>query len=153
MALTRAHPYIANSAPRIRQEMLEAVGVESADQLYAAIPERLRLGRPLEIEPAVGSEVELRRQARRHARSATSRPVTGCRSWAAAAGRTTCPAVVRRDRRRAREFLTAYYGETYSDHGKLQAFFEFASLVGDLVECDVVSQPTYDWGSPPPARF
>jgi len=45
------------------------------------------------------------------------------------------------------EFLTAYYGETYSDHGKLQAFFEFASMVGDLVECDVVSQPTYDWGS------
>ncbi len=32
------------------------------------------------------------------------------------------------------EFLTAYYGETYTDHGKLQAFFEYASLVGELVE-------------------
>ena len=55
------------------------------------------------------------------------------------------PAVVRRDRRTAREFVTAYYGETYTDHGKLQALFEYASLIGELVELDAVSQPTYDW--------
>ena len=42
--------------------------------------------------------------------------------------------------------MTAYYGETYTDHGKLQALFEYASLVGELVELDAVSQPTYDWG-------
>jgi glycine dehydrogenase subunit 1 len=29
----------------------------------------------------------------------------------------------------------------------LQALFEYASLIGELVECDAVSQPTYDWGS------
>jgi glycine dehydrogenase subunit 1 len=45
------------------------------------------------------------------------------------------------------EFLTAYYGDSYGDHGKLQALFEFASLLGELVECDAVSQPTYDWGA------
>src|SRR5581483_7291660 len=33
------------------------------------------------------------------------------------------------------------------DHGKLQALFEYASLIGELVECDAVSLPTYDWGS------
>ena len=62
MSLARAHPYIPNSAPRIRQEMLEAIGVDGTEDLYAAIPERLRLGRLLEIEPAVGSELELRRR-------------------------------------------------------------------------------------------
>jgi glycine dehydrogenase subunit 1 len=45
------------------------------------------------------------------------------------------------------EFLTAYYGDTYGDHGKLQALFEYASMMGELVECDAVSQPTYDWGA------
>jgi glycine dehydrogenase subunit 1 len=45
------------------------------------------------------------------------------------------------------EFLTAYYGDTYADHGKLQALFEYASMMGELVECDAVSQPTYDWGA------
>jgi glycine dehydrogenase subunit 1 len=45
------------------------------------------------------------------------------------------------------EFLTAYYGDTYGDHGKLQALFEYASMLGELVDCDAVSQPTYDWGA------
>ena len=44
------------------------------------------------------------------------------------------------------EFLTAYYGESYTDHGKLQALFEYASMIGELVELDAVSLPTYDWG-------
>ena len=145
MSLARAHPYIPNSAPRIRQEMLEAIGVDGTDDLYAAIPERLRLGRLLEIEPAVGSELELRRRVEGmldrnvSARDRISFLGGGC--WP-----HYVPAVVDEILGRS-EFLTAYYGETYSDHGKLQALFEFASLVGDLVECDVVSQPTYDWGS------
>jgi glycine dehydrogenase subunit 1 len=45
------------------------------------------------------------------------------------------------------EFLTAYYGDTYSDHGKLQALYEYASMIGELVELDAVSMPTFDWGS------
>ena len=145
MSLARAHPYIPNSAPRIRQEMLDAIGVEGTDDLYAAIPERLRLGRLLEIEPSVGSELELRRRVEGlldrnvSARDRISFLGGGC--WP-----HYVPAVVDEIIGRS-EFLTAYYGETYSDHGKLQAFFEFASMVGDLVECDVVSQPTYDWGS------
>ena len=145
MGLARAHPYMPNSAPRIRREMLEAIGVESADELYAAIPERLRLGRLLDIEPAVGSEVELRRRLEglldRNLSSRDRLSFLGGGCWP-----HYVPAVVDEIVGRA-EFLTAYYGETYSDHGKLQAFFEFASLVGDLVECDVVSQTTYDWGS------
>ena len=35
----------------------------------------------------------------------------------------------------------------YTDHGKLQALFEYASLIGELVELDAVSQPTYDWAT------
>jgi glycine dehydrogenase subunit 1 len=43
--------------------------------------------------------------------------------------------------------VTAYYGETYTDHGKLQALFEYASMLGELVDCEAVSMPTYDWAA------
>jgi glycine dehydrogenase subunit 1 len=42
------------------------------------------------------------------------------------------------------EFLTAYAGEPYDDHGRFQALFEYASMMGELLNMDVVSVPTYD---------
>ena len=44
------------------------------------------------------------------------------------------------------EFLTAYAGEPYEDHGRFQALFEYASMMGELLDMDVVNVPTYDWG-------
>ena len=44
------------------------------------------------------------------------------------------------------EFLTAYCGDTYSDHGKMQAIFEYTSMMGELLDTDVVSYTTYDGG-------
>ena len=46
-----AHPYIPNSVPRIKEEMLREIGAASIDELYGAIPERLRLDRPLDLPP------------------------------------------------------------------------------------------------------
>jgi glycine dehydrogenase subunit 1 len=43
------HPYIPNSVPQIKREMLAEIGVASVDELYGAIPERLRLRRPLDL--------------------------------------------------------------------------------------------------------
>jgi glycine dehydrogenase subunit 1 len=43
------------------------------------------------------------------------------------------------------EFLTAYAGEPYEDHGRFQALFEYESLMAELVDMDVVNVPTYDW--------
>jgi len=42
------------------------------------------------------------------------------------------------------EFLTAYAGEPYDDHGRFQALFEYSSMMGELLEMDVVNVPTYD---------
>ena len=142
---TTAHPYIPNSAPEIKEAMLREVGAASADELYAAIPERLRLRRELDLEPALRSEVELKRELEamlgrsRSCKETLSFLGGGC--W-----QHHVPAVVDEVVNRG-EFLTAYYGESYTDHGKLQALFEYASLIGELVELEAVSQPTYDWGS------
>ena len=43
--------------------------------------------------------------------------------------------------------LTAYSGSSYSDLGKHQARFEYNSLMAELLDYEVVVEPTYDWGS------
>jgi glycine dehydrogenase subunit 1 len=125
--------------------MLHDLGVASAEELYRAIPERLRVKGLLDLEAPLRSEVELRR----HLEGMLGRS-TSCKETLSFLGGGCwphyVPAVVDEIVNRA-EFLTAYYGESYTDHGKLQALFEFASLVGELVELDAVSQPTYDWGT------
>ena len=139
MSLARAHPYIPNSAPRDQgRRCCAAIGVESTDELYAAIPERLRLGRSARDRAGASAPRRSCAATSRACSTATSRTATGSSaSWAAAAGRTTSRRSSTRSSARG-EFLTAYYGETYSDHGKLQALFEFASMLGELVELDAV---------------
>ena len=53
------HPYIPNSSKEIRERMLEEIGIESIDELYSDIPEKLRfrgemnLPQPLECSCSV----------------------------------------------------------------------------------------------------
>jgi glycine dehydrogenase subunit 1 len=139
------HPYIPNSAPRMKAQMLQEIGERGIDDLYAAIPERLRFPRALDLPPPLRSEAALRRHV-----EALLAQNQSCKETLSFLGggcwQHYVPAVCDEIGNRA-EFVTAYYGETYTDHGKLQALFEYASLIGELVELDAVSQPTYDWGT------
>jgi glycine dehydrogenase subunit 1 len=125
--------------------MLREIGASSVDDLYAAIPERLRVHGLLDLPPALPSELDLRRHVegllRRSRACAGTLSFLGGGCW-----QHDVPAVCDEIANRA-EFVTAYYGETYTDHGKLQALFEFSSMVGELVDMDAVGMPTYDWGS------
>lgn len=138
-----AHPYIPNMAPAVRREMLEFVGVEDAAELYAAIPPELRLTSPLDLPEPFVSEHDLKA----HVAGLLADDIStddfasflggGC--W-----KHFVPALCDEINSR-REFLTAYAGEAYSDHGKHQAWFEYQSLLGELLDMDFVSFPTYDW--------
>jgi glycine dehydrogenase subunit 1 len=44
------------------------------------------------------------------------------------------------------EFVTSEWGTPASDHGRNQAWFEFASQLGELLELDFVGLPVYSWG-------
>ena len=44
------------------------------------------------------------------------------------------------------EFLTNVWGSPQSDFGRNQAWFEYASQLGELVGMEVVSLPVYSWG-------
>ena len=136
------HPYIPNSAPPAKEAMLREVGVAREDDLYEDIPAPLRYRRDLGLPEPFRSECALRR----HVEGLLARNRT-CGEYlnflGAGCYQHFVPAVCDEINGRG-EFLTAYAGEPYEDHGRFQALFEYASLMGELLEMDVVSVPTYD---------
>lgn len=140
--MSQGHPYMPNSDPATRAEMLRAIGVESVDDLYASVPNELRLTEPLDLPEPLQDEVSLKR----HVSGLLERNVhTGEVISFLGGGSSTghVPAVVDEIVNRA-EFVTAYGGGPYADLGKYQAIFEFQSLLGELLGMEVVSSPSYD---------
>jgi glycine dehydrogenase subunit 1 len=124
-AVPFVHPYIPNSAPEVRAEMLRAIGVADADELFRDIPEALRFRGRLRLPEALLSEAELRR----HGEELLRRNVPATRMLSflgAGCYQHYVPAVCDELAQRA-EFLTEYAGETYSAKGKFQALFECSS--------------------------
>jgi len=136
------YPYIPNSVPTIKAQMLKDVGAESADDFFEDVPERLRLKEPMDLPEPFLSEYALKR----HVEGVLARNKT-CGEYlnflGAGCYEHHVPAVCDEVNQRG-EFLTAYAGEPYDDHGRFQALFEYASMMGELLNMDVVNVPTYD---------
>lgn len=139
-----AHPWMANSVPAIKQAMLAEIGARSIEELFEQIPAAHRLKRPLQLPRQLASESELRR----HLVSTLNKNAT-CEQYLSFLG-AGCwphhvPAVVDEIVGRA-EFLTPVWGSPQSDHGRNQAWFEFNSQLGELLDMEVVQLPVYSWG-------
>ena len=138
------YPYIPNSNEAVRKEMLDFIGAKSVEEIYSFIPDEVRMKKPLDIPAPFTTEQELSK----HMNSILAEDST-CEENISFLG-AGCydhyvPAICDEINGRS-EFLTAYSGDTYADHGKCQAFFEFSSMMGELLDLDVVSFPTYDGG-------
>jgi glycine dehydrogenase subunit 1 len=139
-----AHPYMANSTPELRQELLDAVGVDDVESLFVQIPAEHRLQGEVDLPPALTSEPALRR----HLLELLARNESCERNLSFLGGgvwQHHVPAVVDEVARRS-EFLTPVWGTPSSDHGRNQAWFEFASQLAELVGMDFVGLPVYSWG-------
>jgi len=136
------HPYIPNSAPEVKEQMLQEVGARSVEDFYEDVPENLRLREPLDLPEPLPSEYALKR----HVEGLLARNTT-CGEYlnflGAGCYQHHVPAVCDEVNQRG-EFLTAYAGEPYDDHGRFQTLFEYASMMGELLNMDVVNVPTYD---------
>ncbi|MGG3522749.1 aminomethyl-transferring glycine dehydrogenase subunit GcvPA [Bacillus pseudomycoides] len=139
----KVHPYIPNMVPEVKEEMLKEIGAESVMELYACIPDELKLKEEMNIPKAL-TEYELRRHIEgilcKNTSTSEYLNFLGAGCW-----QHFVPAVCDEVNQRS-EFLTAYAGEPYEDHGRFQALFEYQSLVAELVDMDVVNVPTFDWG-------
>ena len=140
----KAHPWMANALPDIRQAMLDEIGAPSVETLFEQIPAEHRLKTPLDLPPPLTSELELRRHLlsllKRNGDCETNLSFLGAGFW-----QHHVPAVVDEIVGRT-EFLTPVWGSAQSDHGRNQAWFEYASQLGELIDMDAVGLPVYSWG-------
>lgn len=137
------HPYIPNSVPEVEAEMLKEIGMNSLDELHKNVPELLKLKKEMNLPEAFQSEYELRRHVERildkNVNCKKNLNFLGAGCW-----QHYVPAICDEINGKG-EFLTAYGGEPYNDEGRFQSLFEYASMVAELVDMDVVNVPTMDW--------
>ena len=136
------YPYIPNSVPAAKEQMLEAVGAQAVDEFYEDVPQRLRFQERMDLPAPLLSEYALKK----HVNSLLAKNCTASEYVSflgAGCYQHHVPAVCDEINRRG-EFLTAYAGEPYDDHGRFQALFEYTSMMGELLNMDVVNVPTYD---------
>jgi glycine dehydrogenase subunit 1 len=127
-------------SPSERRQMLEAVGARSIDELFASIPEPLRLKRPLDL-PAAMSEAELIAYFRERA----SENSLGYASFLGAGIYNHLRSVVTDTILLRGEFLTSYTPyQAEISQGTLQAIFEFQTLVAELTGQEVANASMWD---------
>lgn len=139
------HPYIPNSEPAVKKEMLDAIGMESVEGIYKGIPDHLRFKGEMELPDPIISEYSLQR----HVEGLLSQNRNAKNNICFLGGGTWnhyVPSVVDTIMERD-EFLTCYVGDAYTDHGKFQALFESSSMIGDLTGFEACCTPTYDWAN------
>lgn len=144
MSRPTAHPYMANSVPEIKQAMLDSIGAPSIEDLFHQIPADHRFKGKLDMPPALRSEAELKKHLvqvlAKNATCEENLSFLGAGLW-----QHHVPAVCDELTVRS-EFLTSVWGTPMSDHGRNQAWFEFCSQLGELLEMDYVGLPVYSWG-------
>src|SRR6478736_203616 len=137
-------PYFYNTSDDIAA-MLQAIGVSSIDELFACVPDELRLKRPLNVPPAF-SEMELAQQLQSLAAKNSHTGQKVCFLGGGAYDHFV-PAVVDAIASRG-EFYTSYtpYQPEVSQ-GNLQVMFEYQTLICQLTGMDVSNASLYDGGS------
>ena len=132
------HKYFPHTPEDIRQ-MLDVIGVKSLDDLYAEIPEELKLKGDLQIPEAM-SEIEVRREIQRLASDV--KPLT-CFAGAGAYDHYQ-PSVIPYIAARS-EFSTSYTPyQAEISQGTLAYIFEYQTMMAELTGMDISNASMYD---------
>ena len=131
--------YVPNTREE-QQKMLESCGFQSFDDMYACIPEDLRLRRPLDL-PEGKTELEVRRAVEKLARKNRVYPTV---FRGAGAYRHYIPSIVSEVVGKE-EFRTAYTPyQAEISQGVLQSIFEFQTDICELTGLSASNASVYD---------
>jgi len=126
--------------------MLSALGLTSVEELFASVPQALRLAGGLDLPPGVGEPDLLARLEELADRNQVSGRELVCFAGAGAYDHEV-PAVTRSLAGRA-EFVTAYTPyQPEVAQGVLQALFEFQTMIARLAGVGVANASLYDGAS------
>src|SRR3954454_14972316 len=125
-----------------RREMLDAIGVESIDELFSAVPEGIRLGRPLDLPPGKPEQEvygRLRDLAARNVSTEDEISFLGAGMYD-----HYVPSLIDSILSRS-EFLTPYtpYQPEISQGG-LQVMFEYQTAISELTGLPVSNASVYE---------
>ena len=139
--MTQPHPFLSLTGDD-RDAMLETIGVSDVEELFAQVPEGVRLRRELDLEPALTEQelvAHLEELAARNVHTGEELSFLGAGIYD-----HYVPAVVDAILSRG-EFLTAYtpYQPELSQ-GVLQAIFEYQTAICELTGMDVSNASGYD---------
>jgi len=136
------NPYAPNAAAGVKKQMMKEIGIDDIMELYEEIPDRLRfkgrmnLPEPIRDEYSIKRHLERLLDRNRNCSDHLNFLGAGC-------AQHFVPAVCDEINGRG-EFLTAYSGFFWADHGKWQAWFEYSSMMGELLDMDFLGLPQYD---------
>ena len=138
------YPYIPNSAPDVQAEMMAEVGISDVMELYEEIPEAIRYQGALNLPEAIPDEQGIKRHIERilsknkNCNEFSNFMGAGCAQHYVPA---VCDEIASRG-----ELLTTYGAETWADHGKYQIFFEYQSLMAELLDMSFLTVPCHCGG-------
>ncbi|MCX6430450.1 MAG: aminomethyl-transferring glycine dehydrogenase subunit GcvPA [Actinobacteria bacterium] len=139
------HPYMANSNNGNFDQMMKVADVSDIEELFEQIPIAHRTKRDFDLGPVLSAESSLYRHMtgilRKSENCEDNLNFLGAGCW-----QHYVPAICDEMVMRA-EFLTPVWGTPSSDHGRSQAWFEFASQLGELVGMEFVGLPVYSFGT------
>jgi len=139
------HPYIPNSTPELKKQIMKEIGIKDIEELYSDVPPKFRLKKKLKL-PNSMTEQEVRsyiEKLLRKNKGLQDMPIfLGAGCWP-----HYVPAAVEEIIQRT-EFLTSYtpYQPEVSQ-GILQALFEYQSMICEITAMDVANCSMYDWAS------
>lgn len=137
-------PYIPNTVED-QQQMLEAIGAASIEELFAMVPAELRLNRDLCLLPAIG-ELELSAHMVQLSGQNLSAACVPCFLGGGSYDHFI-PAAVDAIASRS-EFYTSYTPyQAEAGQGNLQSLFEYQTLITQLTGMDVSNSSLYDGGT------
>lgn len=131
------YPYIPNSVPEIKAQMLREVNAKDEMDLFDVIPKELLYKERLDIPEALGDEYSIKRHITeildKNASAADHLCFLG-NGCAAHFIPAMCDEVTSRG-----ELLTSYAGSGTMDVAKGQLVFEYCSMMAELVDMDSMS--------------
>lgn len=138
------YPYIPNSVPEVQKEMLDYVGAKDIMDLYEEVPDELRMHRSMNLPDPILDELGIKKHMEKilakngNCTRFDSFLGAGCANHYVPA---LCDEIATRG-----ELLTCYGAETWADHGKYQIFFEYQSMMAELLEMDFLTVPCHCGG-------